>query len=46
MSAIDQIIKCILEYTPEQLYELLTPENKTAVNRQIETLLAAQSSDQ
>lgn len=31
--------------TPEQLYEILTPENKAAVNRQIEILLAAQSSD-
>lgn len=32
--------------TPEQQYELLTPENKAAVNRQIELLLAAQSSGQ
>ena len=30
----------------EQLYDLLTPENKEAVNLQIAILLAAQSSDQ
>lgn len=32
------------DYTVEQLYELLTPENKAEVNRQIEILLASQSS--
>lgn len=32
--------------TPEQKYELLTPENQEAVNLQIEILLASQSSDQ
>lgn len=30
----------------EYLYNLLTPENKEEVNRQIEILLASQSSDQ
>lgn len=34
------------DYTVEQLYELLTPENREAVNRQIEILLASQSSGQ
>lgn len=32
--------------TIEQLYNLLTQENKKEVNRQIEILLAYQSSDQ
>lgn len=32
--------------TIEQLYNLLTQENKKEVNRQIEILLASQSSDQ
>ena len=32
--------------TVEQLYELLTAENKEIVNSQIAILLAAQSSDQ
>ena len=32
--------------TIEQLYNLLTQENKKEVNRQIESLLASQSSDQ
>ena len=32
--------------TTEQLFQLLTPENKDAVIRQIELLLAAQSSGQ
>ena len=32
--------------TIDQLYDLLTPENQALVNRQIEILLASQSSDQ
>ncbi len=32
--------------TIEQLYNLLTQENKKEVNRQIEILLTSQSSDQ
>lgn len=32
--------------TIEQLYNLLTQDNKKEVNRQIEILLASQSSDQ
>lgn len=32
--------------TPKEMYELLTPENKEAVTRQIETLIALQSSGQ
>lgn len=32
--------------TPEQRFELLTPENKAAVIRQIEFLIASQSSGQ
>lgn len=31
--------------TPEQLFQLLTPENKAAVNRQIDLLVASQSTD-
>lgn len=46
MSAIDKLITILTEYTPEQLFELLTPENKAKVNHQIELLVAAQSSDQ
>lgn len=34
------------DYTIEQLYELLTIENREKVIRQIEILLASQSSDQ
>lgn len=32
--------------TPEQLYDLLTPENKEVVTLQIELLLASQSDHQ
>lgn len=46
MKAVDPITTYIKELPPEKLYELLTAENKAAVNRQIEILLAAQSSDQ
>lgn len=34
------------DYTIEQLYELLTIENREKIIRQIEILLASQSSDQ
>lgn len=46
MCAIDQHVQYIKKLTPEQQYQLLTPENKSAVIRQIELLVTSQSSDQ
>ena len=39
-----EVLECDRMLTPEQKFELLTPENKAAVIRQIELLRACQSS--